>query len=104
MNTLLIPTNSSATAVYQTLNENNGIGLIFETEGDTLANTFNSDYGNYSDGFRKAFHHEAISYIRRKDKEYVSIANPCLSTLLIPALAANESCASRNDSVPAEQV
>ena len=79
---LLIPANSSATAVYQTLNENNGIGLIFETEGDTLANTFNSDYGNYSDGFRKAFHHEAISYIRRKDKEYVSIANPCLSTLL----------------------
>ena len=79
---LLIPANSSATAVYQTLNENNGIGLIFETEGDTLANTFNSDYGNYSDGFRKAFHHESISYIRRKDKEYVSIANPCLSTLL----------------------
>lgn len=79
---LLIPANSSATAVYQTLNENNGIGLIFETEGDTLANTFNSDYGNYSDGFRKAFHHESISYIRRKDKEYVSIPNPCLSTLL----------------------
>ncbi|MBQ7772713.1 MAG: DUF3987 domain-containing protein [Bacteroidales bacterium] len=73
---LLIPANSSATAVYQTLNENNGIGLIFETKGDTLANTFNSDYGNYSDGFRKAFHHESISYIRRKDKEYVSIPNP----------------------------
>ena len=79
---LLIPANSSATAVYQTLNENDGIGLMFETEGDTLANTFDSDYGNYSDGFRKAFHHEAISYIRRKDKEYVSIKSPCLSTLL----------------------
>ena len=79
---LLIPANSSATAVYQTLNENNGIGLMFETEGDTLANTFDSDYGNYSDGFRKAFHHEAISYIRRKDNEYVSIKSPCLSTLL----------------------
>ena len=55
---------------------------MFETEGVTLANTFGSDYGNYSDGFRKAFHHEAISYIRRKDKEYVSIKSPCLSTLL----------------------
>lgn len=55
---------------------------MFETEGDTLANTFDSDYGNYSDGFRKAFHHESISYIRRKDKEYVSIKSPCLSTLL----------------------
>ena len=79
---LLIPANSSATAVYQTLNENDGKGLMFETEGDTLANTFDSDYGNYSDGFRKAFHHESISYIRRKDKEYVSIKSPCLSTLL----------------------
>ena len=79
---LLIPANSSATAVYQTLNENDGRGIIFETEGDTLANTFESDYGNYSDGFRKAFHHETISYIRRKDKEYVNIKAPQLSTLL----------------------
>ncbi len=79
---LLIPANSSTTAVYQTLNENDGKGLMFETEGDTLANTFDSDYGNYSDGFRKAFHHESIFYIRRKDKEYVSIKSHCLSTLL----------------------
>ena len=82
MKMLFIPANSSATAVYQVLNDNNGEGLMFETEGDTLANTFGSDYGNYSDGFRKAFHHETISYIRRKDREYVSIHNPCLSTLL----------------------
>lgn len=82
MKMLFIPANSSATAVYQVLNDNNGEGLMFETEGDTLANTFGSDYGNYSDGFRKAFHHETISYIRRKDREYVSIRNPRLSTLL----------------------
>lgn len=58
--TLLIPANSSATSVYQVLNDNGGIGLISETEGDTLANTFKSDYGNFSDGFHKAFHHEMI--------------------------------------------
>ena len=68
--TLLIPANSSATSVYQVLNDNGGIGLMFETEGDTLANTFKSDYGNFSDGFRKAFHHEMISYTRRKDREF----------------------------------
>ncbi len=79
---LFIPANSSATAVYQVLGDNAGSGLMFETEGDTLANTFGSDYGNYSDGFRKAFHHETISYIRRKDREYVNIKNPRLSTLL----------------------
>ena len=49
---LFIPANSSATAVYQVLGENDGQGIMFETEGDTLANTFASDYGNYSDGFR----------------------------------------------------
>ncbi len=82
MRMLFIPANSSATAVYQVLGDNGGAGLMFETEGDTLANTFGSDYGNYSDGFRKAFHHETISYIRRKDREYVNIKSPRLSTLL----------------------
>lgn len=82
MRMLFIPANSSATAVYQVLNDNGGQGLMFETEGDTLANTFGSDYGNYSDGFRKAFHHETISYIRRKDREYVNIRTPRLSALL----------------------
>lgn len=80
--TLLIPANSSATSVYQILNDNGGIGLMFETEGDTLANTFKSDYGNFSDGFRKAFHHEMISYTRRKDREFVELAKPRLSALL----------------------
>ena len=82
LKTLFIPANSSSTAVYQLLNANKGIGLIFETEGDTLANTFKSDYGNFSDGFRKAFHHETISYNRRKDKEFVELEKPRLSALL----------------------
>ena len=80
--TLFIPANSTATVVYQTLNQNNGVGLLFETEGDTLANAFNSDLGNYSDGFRKAFHHETISYLRKKDREYVEIAKPKFSAIL----------------------
>ena len=79
---LFIPANSSATAVFQILNDNQGVGLIFETEGDTLAQTFKSEHGNYSDGFRKAFHHEKISYLRRKDREYVTLEVPKLSALL----------------------
>ena len=55
---------------------------MFETEGDTLANVFASDYGNFSDGFRKAFHHEPISYTRRKDREFVELLRPRLSTVL----------------------
>ena len=82
LKTLFIPANSSSTAVYQVLNANKGVGLIFETEGDTLANTFKSDFGNFSDGFRKAFHHETISYNRRKDKEFVELEKPRMSALL----------------------
>jgi len=80
--TLFIPANSTATVVYQTLSQNDGVGLLFETEGDTLANAFNSDLGNYSDGFRKAFHHETISYLRKKDREYVEITKPKFSAIL----------------------
>lgn len=80
--TLIIPANSSATMVYQILAENDGSGLMFETEGDTLAVTFKSDFGDYSDGFRKAFHHEPISYTRRKDREFVELLQPKLSTVL----------------------
>lgn len=79
---LFIPANNSVTGVYQLISDNKGKGLIFETEGDTLAQAFKSDYGNYSDGFRKAFHHETISYYRRTDREYVDIEKPCLSTVL----------------------
>lgn len=79
---LLIPANTSATAVYQLLNDNGGRGLIFETEGDTLANAFENDFSNYSDGFRKAFHHEPISYHRRGGDEDVEIECPQLSTVL----------------------
>jgi hypothetical protein len=79
---LLMSANSSATAFFQILNDNNGAGLMFETEGDTLAQTFKSEHGNFSDGFRKAFHHETISYLRRKDREFVELENPRLSALL----------------------
>ena len=79
---LFIPANCSATGVFQLLFDNDGQGLIFETEGDTLSMAFKSDYGNYSDGFRKAFHHESISYYRRTDHEFVEIDSPCLSTVL----------------------
>lgn len=79
---LFIPANNSTTGVYQLLSDNESRGLMFETEGDTLAQAFKTDYGNYSEGFRKAFHHETISYYRRTDREYADIVSPCLSTVL----------------------
>lgn len=79
---LIIPANSSASAFIKTLADNNGTGLMFETEGDTLSQTLKSDYGNYSDTLRKAFHHEPVSLCRRKDREFLEVDCPKLSVVL----------------------
>ena len=71
-----IPANCSSTAIYQALHDNHDQGITFETEADSLANTLKSDYGNFSDGLRKGFHHEDITYRRRKENEHVEIHNP----------------------------
>lgn len=79
---LIIPANSSKTGIIELLNANDGEGIIFETEGDTLANTLKQDYGNFSDTLRNAFHHEPINYYRRTGKEYVYVQNPKLAVVL----------------------
>lgn len=78
----LISVNASATAFYQDLAANDGWGAIFETEADTLTQAIKQDYGDYSSGLRKAFHHEAIDYSRRKDNEHVYVDKPRMSILL----------------------
>ncbi|MCB0699503.1 MAG: DUF3987 domain-containing protein [Chitinophagales bacterium] len=79
---LYLPANSTKTALMQLLMENNGRGIIFETEGDTLADMLKQDYGNFSDVLRKAFHHEPVSYFRRANNEDVKISAPALSVVL----------------------
>lgn len=79
---LIIPANSSASSFCQILNDNNGIGLLFETEADALGGTLNSEYGNYSYVLRQAAHHEPVSLSRSKDRTYINIQNPRLSVCL----------------------
>ena len=79
---LRVPANSSATSFQQAMAENGNL-LMFETEGDTVVNAFSSDYGDYSDAFRKAFAHESFGYLRRGDDgEEREIDNPRLATVL----------------------
>jgi len=79
---LLIPANASASAFLQMLNDNNGKGILFETEGDTLAQTLTTDHGNYSDILRKAFHHEFTAMARRTNNERIAMHYIQLSVLL----------------------
>jgi len=87
---LFIPANNSKSGVYQLLKENEGKGIIFESEGDTLADALKQDYGNFSDTLRKAFHHEYLDLFRRMNDELIEIKHPelslVLSKILIPTV------------------
>lgn len=71
-----IPANSSSSAFMQALADNNFSGVLFESEADTLAETFKQDWGNFSDVLRKAFHHESTSMFRKKDNKFTEIKDP----------------------------
>lgn len=79
---VFVPANTSNAKIIQHLDENNGKGIICETEADTLGQTFKNDWGSYSDILRKSFHHETISVSRKEEGEYVEVNEPQLSVAL----------------------
>lgn len=79
---LFLPANNSKTGLLQLLHENGGKGILFETEGDTLADALSTDYGNFSDLLRKAFHGESTTFYRRTEQEYREIECPAFSVVL----------------------
>ena len=79
---ILLPANTTSTKFIKDLSENEGEGLFFETEGDTMANAFAQDTGNYSDTFRKGFHHEPVSLSRVENDLKIYITKPRISAVL----------------------
>ena len=79
---LFLPANNSKSGITQLLNENEGKGILFETEGDTLSDTLKSDHGNFTDLLNKSFHHEPVTLFRRTGEEYQEIEKPQLSVVL----------------------
>lgn len=78
---LLLPGNQSAAALYESLNDNDGRGIIGETELDTLSEALKQDWGGFSDVLRKAFHHERLS-LKRKNCPPLLLKSPALSLVL----------------------
>jgi hypothetical protein len=81
-----IPADSSASAFIRTFAETKR-GIMFETEGDTLAKILRLDFGGYSDLLRKAAHHEPITFMRvgsddKGEGIHIYIDYPCLSVVL----------------------
>lgn len=79
---LFLPANNSKSGLVQLSHENGGRGILFESEGDTLTDALKQDMGNFSDLLRKAFHHEAVSFYRRTDREHREIETPEMSVVL----------------------
>jgi hypothetical protein len=79
---LFIPANSSNANIIKLLYENEGSGIMCETEADTLVNSLKQEWGGYSDLLRKAFHHEPVTYSRKTNSEHIEIDVPKLSAVL----------------------
>jgi hypothetical protein len=56
--------------------------IMIESEIDTLTRANNSEWGNFSDMLRKAFHNEPVSMSRRADDEYIEVKAPKLAVAL----------------------
>lgn len=78
---IIIQGNSSAASFINELSNNNGIGLIFENEADTITQNKKQDWGDYSDSLRKAFANENITS-SRKGEGLIEIENPKLSVCI----------------------
>ncbi len=73
---------NSGTGMLQNIMDADGMGLIFETEADTLSTAIGADYGRFSDTLRKCFDHDRISYNRRTEQEYREVESTYLGVLV----------------------
>lgn len=78
----LISGNNSRAMLINRIAANEGIGMISETEGDTISVNYKSDWGNSSADHRCAFQNERISMERAKDKSILVIENPRYSMMV----------------------
>lgn len=78
---LLIPGDSTYPAFYQVLQEQDGKGLLFETEGSVITDIWKNGCGNYNTALRKAAEHEPLSRNRMTTGE-TEITTPKVSMLL----------------------
>jgi hypothetical protein len=85
---LYIPGNVSSAAIVDHLYNSDGVGVMIETEADTIANNLKQDWGGYSDLIRKSFHHEKVSSSRKSrgqfilDDSFKEIERPKLSIVV----------------------
>jgi len=78
--TLYLSANISFAALIDLMDDNDGYGIIFDSEADVVNRMFITEWGQYSTVLRQAFHSEPISHIRMT--AYIEIEFPVLSVAL----------------------
>jgi hypothetical protein len=78
----IIPGNITSSDLYEKFKSSDFGSIIFESEIDTLNAIMKTDFGDFSDVLRKAFHHEPLSISRKMDNQLDRISNPKLSLIL----------------------
>lgn len=79
MKKFIISGNTSRAMLISRLQANEGVGIISESEGDTIAENYKSEWGNLSSILRCAYQNESISSERKGSNEITYIKNPRFS-------------------------
>jgi hypothetical protein len=82
---LLIPANTTSSKLIEQMSENRDemMALLFETETDAITNIMGTKFGlDNSMIFRKVYHHESISQMRKTNDEHFEITNPKMAIVL----------------------
>ena len=82
MKLFFIAGDNSGTGIQENLMDNDGAGLICESEADTVSTAIGADYGHWSHTLRNAFDHDRLAYNRRTNHEYRECGRLLLSLLL----------------------
>lgn len=78
---LFLPGNTTDAALLNILAENDGRGIMLESELDTINTAMKSKYGGFSATIRNAFNGERLSINRRTDNTLVEIKDPHFSLI-----------------------
>ena len=80
---IILPSDISSASLVDLIEKNDGFGLIFDSEAQTILNTFKQDWGaNLASMLLKTFENEPLELARKSMKSMISIPEPRFSVLL----------------------
>jgi hypothetical protein len=79
---LFLPGDTTAAALLGALVDNDGRGIICESEADTLTAAIGGEHGKFGDKLCKIFHHKPVPLIRKGGDLHLELERPAVSIVL----------------------